>query len=188
MASGYDDDRDDRDEPSGDREDGGDDRDRRIIERAKAKIKTPAIVLLVVGVLGFLVTLASIPSLFTMDQQFAQVQDQWDKDPNLKPEQKKEMKQMLNTYKDVAQVVLPISITFSLITGAVTIFGSVRIMQLKGKWMGVAGSILSMFPIASGCCCLGLPVGIWVLIALGKPEVKAGFAAVAKARQSPDGY
>ncbi len=183
MASDYDDDRDAREEPN--RDDDGDDR---VIRRAKDRIKTPAVVLLVVGVLGFLVTLASIPSLFTMDQQFAQVQNQWDNDPNLKPEQKKEMKQMLNTYKDVAQVVLPISIAISLITGAITIFGSVRIMQLKGKWLGVTGSVLSMFPIASGCCCLGLPVGIWVLIALGKPEVKAGFAAVAKARQSSDGY
>ena len=84
MASGYDDDRDDREEPN--RDDDGDDR---VIRRAKDRIKTPAVVLLVVGVLGFLVTLASIPSLFTMEQQFAQVQDQWDNDPNLKPEQKK---------------------------------------------------------------------------------------------------
>lgn len=185
MASDYDDDRDElegRDQPV-------EDRDERIIRRAQNRIKTPAIVLLVSGIVGLLVTLASVPSLFTMDKQFAQVQDQWDKDPNLKPEQKKEMKQMLNTYKDVAQVVLPISIVLSLITAGITILGSIMIMKLKGKGIGIMGSVLSMIPIASGCCCMGLPVGIWVLVVLSKPEVKAGFAAVAaRSRQSPDGY
>ncbi len=189
MASGYDDDRDDRDEPSGDREDGGDDRDRRIIERAKAKIKTPAIVLLVVGVLSLLMGLYFVLSFLTIEQQFATAEETWDNDPNLTPQQRKDLKQKLADSKDSIKAISPLVIGMMLLTAVITILSSVRIMNLKSKGLGAVGSVLSMIPVVNGCCCVfGLPVGIWVLIALGKPEVKAGFAAVAKARQSPDGY
>jgi hypothetical protein len=38
-----------------------------------------------------------------------------------------------------------------------------------------------MLPLVNGCCCiLGLPFGIWALIALGNPVVKDGYAAAAR--------
>lgn len=179
MASDdYDDPRDDReDEPGHDRDD---DRGDRVIERAKEKMKTPAVLLLVVGIIGGLMALMNIPSLFTLDAQFKQVEEQWDNDPNLKPEQKKEMKQMLADFKDPIKVMIPISILFGLLTSGITVLGAIKIMNLKSRGLGVLASVVSMVPILSGCCCLGLPVGIWVLIVMGKPEVKAGFAAVAR--------
>jgi len=164
------------------------DRDERIIARAKERIKTPAVLLLIVGIIAALVSLYNIVSIFTLDQQFANIEAQWDNDPNMKPQQKQDMKQMLNTYKNVAKVLVPVGVVCGLITATITIIGSVKIMNLKGKGLGTAGSILSMIPIVSGCCCLGIPVGIWVLIAMGKPEVKAGFAAVARASRTSDGY
>ncbi len=33
----------------------------------------------------------------------------------------------------------------------------------------------AMIPCVSPCCLLGLPLGIWALIVLVKPEVKAAF-------------
>lgn len=36
-------------------------------------------------------------------------------------------------------------------------------------------AILAMIPCVSPCCLLGLPLGIWALIVLLKPEVKAAF-------------
>ena len=53
-------------------------------------------------------------------------------------------------------------------------------MKLKARALCYAATILSMIPVVSGCCCVGLPLGIWVLIVLGKSEVKAGFLAVAR--------
>jgi uncharacterized membrane protein YkgB len=164
------------------------DRDERIIARAKERIKTPAVVLLVVGIISAIASLYNIVSVLTMDQQFAKVEEQWDNDPKMNAQQKQDMKQMLSNIKGPAKVVVPISVVCGLITATIAIIGSVRIMNLKNKGLGTAGSVLSMFPILSGCCCLGLPVGIWVLIAMGKPEVKAGFAAVARASRSSDGY
>ena len=186
MASGYDDDRDGRHD---DRRDEREDRDADIIDRAKARIKTPAIILLVVGAISLVFTLISVVNVFTMDEQFAKVEDQWDNDPNLTPQQRKDMKQILADLKEPIKIGVPISIVCSLFTSAITILGSIKIMNLKSRGLGTAGSVLSMIPIISGCCCLGVPVGIWVLIALAKPEVKAGFAAVARAARNPhDGY
>jgi hypothetical protein len=180
MASDYDDDDRDRRDDRFDDDDSSGSREDRVIQRAKNRIKTPAVVLLVVGVIGGLMSLMNIPSLFTMDAQLKQVEDQWDQDPNLKPEQKKEMKQMLADLKGPIKLVVPLTIVFGLLTAGLTILGAVKIMNLQSRGLGVLACIISMLPILSGCCCLGLPVGIWVLIVMGKPEVKAGFAAVAK--------
>lgn len=177
MASDYDDPRDERDdEPERD-----DNREDRVIRRAKEKIKTPAVLLLVVGIIGGVVALMNIPSLFTMDQQFAAAEAEWDKDPNLKPEDRQQLKKMLADVKGPTKIVVPLTIVFGIMTSALTVFAAIKIMNLKSRGLGVLASVVSMVPILSGfCCCMGLPVGIWVLIVMGKPEVKAGFAAVAR--------
>jgi len=178
MSSDYDDPR------EGNFEEEREPNDARIIARAKERIKTPAVLLLVVGIIGAVLALLNIPSLFTLDQQFAQVEDQWDKDPNLQPQQKQDMKKMLGDVKGPIKMFLPISIAFGVLTGGLTVLGAVKIMNLKSRGLGVLASVVSMLPIVSGCCCLGLPAGIWVMIVLGKPEVKAGFEAVARAARS----
>jgi hypothetical protein len=35
--------------------------------------------------------------------------------------------------------------------------------------------VVAMVPCLSPCCILGLPLGIWALIVLMKPEVKSSF-------------
>lgn len=55
------------------------------------------------------------------------------------------------------------------------IFASVKMRKLESYGMVMTATILSMVPCLSPCCCVGLPVGIWILIALSKPEVKAAF-------------
>jgi hypothetical protein len=169
-------------------EEGREDRDEEIIRRAKTRIKTPAIVLLIAGMIYGVLALMNIPSLASMDAQFQEVEDKWDNDPNLKPEQKKEMKQMLADIKGPLKIYVPVAIVFGLLSSVIAIVGSLKIMNLKSRGLGVLASVISMVPIVSGCCCVGLPVGIWVLIVLGKPEVKAGFAAIARAADSADRY
>jgi hypothetical protein len=39
-------------------------------------------------------------------------------------------------------------------------------------------SILAMIPCFTSCCCLvGLPIGIYALVVLNKPEVKSAFTS-----------
>lgn len=181
MASdNYDDPRDDRDdEPARD-----EDREDRVIRRAKEKIKAPAILLLIVGCCGAIASLMNVPGLFTLDAQIKQVEDEWDKDPNLKDDQKKEMKRILNDMNGPIKVGVPMWIVFSLGVSALSIFASIRIMNLKSRGLGILATVLAMIPCFNLCCWMGLPSGIWVLIVMGKPEVKAGFAAVARGSRS----
>jgi hypothetical protein len=55
------------------------------------------------------------------------------------------------------------------------IFASMKMRKWESYGMVMTATILSMLPCLSPCCCVGLPVGIWILIVLSKPEVKAAF-------------
>jgi hypothetical protein len=39
----------------------------------------------------------------------------------------------------------------------------------------MTASILALAPCISPCCLVGLPIGIWALVVLSKPEVKSSF-------------
>ena len=54
------------------------------------------------------------------------------------------------------------------------IFGSVKMRKLESYGLVMTATILSMCPCIS-CCCVGLPIGIWILVVLAKPEVKSAF-------------
>jgi hypothetical protein len=55
------------------------------------------------------------------------------------------------------------------------IFASTKMKKLESYGMVMTATIVSMVPCISPCCCVGLPIGIWVLIVLCKPEVKSAF-------------
>ena len=63
----------------------------------------------------------------------------------------------------------------SLLLAPVIIYGAVQMMN--GRKMGLAkiASVLAIVPLTSCCCIAGIPIGIWCLITLSKPEVKELF-------------
>jgi hypothetical protein len=62
-----------------------------------------------------------------------------------------------------------------LVFGGVTFFGGLKMKNLESYGLAMAASIIAVIPCIGSCCCVGIPVGIWSLIVLNKPEVKAGF-------------
>lgn len=56
----------------------------------------------------------------------------------------------------------------------IVIFGAMRMKQLKNYPLAIAASILAMLP-CSGCCILGLPVGIWSLVVLCNRDIHEAF-------------
>jgi hypothetical protein len=58
------------------------------------------------------------------------------------------------------------------------IAGAVRMMNGRSYGLAKAAAILAIVPCTSPCCLAGIPVGIWALVTLGKPEVKAVFAGL----------
>lgn len=53
------------------------------------------------------------------------------------------------------------------------IFGAWQMKNLKSYPLAFTAAVLGLIP--GNCCCLTLPVGIWAIIVLLKPEVKADF-------------
>jgi hypothetical protein len=54
------------------------------------------------------------------------------------------------------------------------IFGAMKMRNLESHGLAIGAAIVAMIP-CGGCCCLGLPVGIWALVTLMKPEIKSQF-------------
>ena len=63
----------------------------------------------------------------------------------------------------------------ALVVSAFIAFGGLKMMKLQNRSLAMATSIVAMLPLWS-CCCLGIPLGIWSLVVLGKPEVKSSFS------------
>jgi len=61
-----------------------------------------------------------------------------------------------------------------LLLGAFEILASTKLRKLESYGLVMTASILAMVPW-SCCCCVGLPIGIWILVVLAKPEVKSAF-------------
>lgn len=72
--------------------------------------------------------------------------------------------------------------TFAVVSGiigvlvsGVILFGGLKMKKLESYPLAIAASILAAVPCLSPCCVIGLPIGIWALVVLFKPEVKEAF-------------
>lgn len=55
------------------------------------------------------------------------------------------------------------------------IYAALKMKDLKQWNLAVVASVLAMVPCISPCCIIGLPIGIWALVVLMRPDVKAAF-------------
>lgn len=67
-------------------------------------------------------------------------------------------------------VIIPLSILF----GILLLIGGLKMKKLQSYGLAMTSCVLAMVPLHC-CCLLGLPFGIWGLVALNKPEVKDAF-------------
>ena len=125
---------------------------------ARQKVAGPAIALLVIAILGMGLQLLSIAGNLFM---FAFPQ------PDLK------FNGGLPIQVQVA--VNSASAVLGLAFGVLILFGAVKMKNLEYYGLSIAASIVAMLPCVSPCCLLGLPFGIWALVVLSDPTVKASF-------------
>lgn len=62
-----------------------------------------------------------------------------------------------------------------LLVAAFIIYAALKMKEMQQWGLAVAASILAMIPCISPCCIVGLPIGIWCLVVLTRPEVKNAF-------------
>ena len=64
----------------------------------------------------------------------------------------------------------------SLVLLVLMVVGAVQMLRLRSYPMAMAAAILAVVPFTATCCCIfTLPVGIWALVLLNKPAIKAAF-------------
>jgi hypothetical protein len=64
-----------------------------------------------------------------------------------------------------------------LLVSLLTILGAIRMMMLKSYGLAVFVAVLTAIPCISpsACCMIGEAIGIWALVVLLNPEVRAAF-------------
>lgn len=156
------------------------DRDRRSprVDPAQ-KVKAPAICLMVTAILLLLMILFGAGwelSGMAEKQRQQQIQD-IENDPNLQPQQKKDFVELQQKLKDIFGPPNAYA-SWAWTTGCAVLIlvGAVKMKNLSSRGWAYTSAILAMIPCTSSICCLlGLPFGIWALIALNNPDVKRAF-------------
>lgn len=64
----------------------------------------------------------------------------------------------------------------AIILAVVVFMGALKMKNLESHGFAMAAAILAAIPCLSPCCIIGLPVGIWAVVVLLKPEVKSAFS------------
>jgi hypothetical protein len=59
--------------------------------------------------------------------------------------------------------------------GVLILFGGLKMKKLESFGLAVTASVLAIVPCTSPCCLVGIPIGIWALVVLFRPEVKNAF-------------
>jgi hypothetical protein len=124
-----------------------------------AKLIAPAIGLLITGIFGMLMTIISIVMALGPPPPI---------DPNAPPFLQEFQKGANGPQAVVIQSVF-------IFVNLFIIIGAVLMMLQKMRGVGIAASVVAMLNFGNCCCLLGIPVGIWSLIILLQPDVKAAF-------------
>lgn len=129
------------------------------------KMKVPAIGIITTGALGALISLAGVITTLSGSNKVAELP------PGLPPEAAGLLKSYLSAIEPFN---LPLNL-LALILSSLTLVAGIKMLQRRSYGLVMAGVIIGMIPCLSGCCCTGLPFGIWALIVLSNEEVRKSF-------------
>jgi hypothetical protein len=135
---------------------------------AAARLKAPAIILMVLAAVSIVLNLsAPLTKRMQMDAMIKFGANM------MPPEALAELEKSRDagmTAQDWGTMVLFVGLS------AVIFAGARSMLKLRGFGLAMAAAILALTPCGVGCCCvISLPIGVWALITLNKPEVKSQF-------------
>jgi hypothetical protein len=74
-----------------------------------------------------------------------------------------------------AIIFFPIVSLISIAASPIIIFGGIQMLRARRYSIALWAAILALIPLTSVCCIPGIPIGIWALIVLRNPDVRAAF-------------
>ncbi len=136
---------------------------------AKDAVNLPSLFIIILGALGGLMFLFSMVSDQSgMSQKMLESYMQ-----NMPPDQQELMAKLMSQSRSGGIFSNILGLAFA----GLVVFAGLQMRSLKNWGLALAGAILVMIPCSTNCCCcLGIPIGIWALITLTKPEVKSAFS------------
>lgn len=154
-----------------------------IIPFAKSKTSTVGIMLILVSMIMFLSSFANLYVVFGSGVDFNVQMLEWMKGMNQDPQFQKNMQDQIDQRKNLDPNIKAVEKMTSAFFGALGIIGNIlvllaglKIRALQAYALCLTGSIFAI--VMNGCCCIGIPIGIWALIVLMNSDVKAGFQAM----------
>jgi len=131
----------------------------------RKRVNLAAILLIVVAVLGMLVLLWPGQSKDKMRETFVQLESMGFQMGDIDVDSLVDFLAAYTLYSKIFQFLL---------LGFI-IYSCLKMRRLESWGMSITAAILSVVPCTHACCWLGLPVGIYALVVLYNPEVKAAF-------------
>lgn len=126
---------------------------------AAQQVSGPSVGLLVTGIIGAVFSLTSIVAI-GIGTSFSSY---W-------------MDEIPDRYVEFYEGVFALgSAAVGLLVAGFIIYAALKMKNLEQWGLVMAASILAMLPCISPCCIIGLPMGIWCIVVLSRPEVKAAF-------------
>lgn len=134
--------------------------------RAAAMVKVPAMIILVMAVIGGLLTLAMLgarnPLLdWLLNAGFP-----------LDANARNAIQQARDAGLGIADVLQAL---FGVAINTLVAVGALKMQRLESWGLALTAAILTILPCGGCCCLIGIPIGVWALVVLNKPEVKAAF-------------
>ncbi len=127
-----------------------------------AQVSGPSIGLLVTGIIGGVFSIIGLFMSFLGTSLSSLMADRFDEFDD----------RYVELYEGAAGIA---SSLIGILVAALIIYAALKMKELTQYGLCMAASILAMIPCISPCCIIGLPIGIWCLIVLTKPEVKTAF-------------
>lgn len=134
---------------------------------ARQALSVPSLLLILMGALGVAFSLLNVVMHATDGKMLVPLLDlAKDIPPELRRLTVESLKGSLFNYSTDALAVL---------ANALTVFGALRMRAVRSYGLAVTGAVVAMVPGLGWCCCLGIPLGIWAIVTMSKPEVRAQF-------------
>lgn len=144
---------------------------------ALVRVRLPATLLLITGIISLLGGLfyALTPSYLT--GFLAIILTQATEDPNFPLEQKQTLELQIQTIQDM-RLIYYVQAGLGVLGAMAMCLGAVKMKKLESYGLAMAACIAAMCPFTSSCCfCIfPLAVGIWSLVVIINPDVKAHFS------------
>jgi predicted Zn finger-like uncharacterized protein len=139
--------------------------DEEVVEEARRAIHLPALLSMIVAILAILYQLADTAFVLLNPQALQG-------NPFMAP----------GGQPPPMEAIIGIKV-FAISWCALTLVGTISMLRMKSHSFAMAAMVLQMVPCSGPCCLVGLPLGIWGLVSLNRPDVSDGFKLAARGVQ-----